>query len=128
MRTVLQHGTGFISGRATLSDINMSTVKCEILTPVTDVSYFKPNKERDDVITSLEDLAAGLLKPDITGILKVAKKNSNTKRRFNLQKSQLTSSSLTQTTQLHVPTFVTKNPPTPACPIETVTKLPMNCS
>jgi hypothetical protein len=51
-------GTGFISGRATLSNINMSTVKSETRTPVTDVSYFKPNKERDDVVTSLEEWAA----------------------------------------------------------------------
>jgi hypothetical protein len=46
------------------------------------VSYFKPNKERDDIVTSLEEWAAQLLKPDITDILKVAKKDSNTKRRF----------------------------------------------
>ncbi len=48
-------GTGFISGRATLSNINMSTVKSEINTPVTDMSYFKPNKERDDIVTFLEE-------------------------------------------------------------------------
>jgi hypothetical protein len=75
-------GTGFISGRPTLSNINMSTVKSEIRTLVTDVSYFKPNKERPDAVTSLEEWAAGLLKPDITVILKVAKADSNTKRRF----------------------------------------------
>jgi hypothetical protein len=46
------------------------------------VSYFKPNKERDDVVTSLEEWAVRLLKPDITDILKVAKRDSNTKRRF----------------------------------------------
>jgi hypothetical protein len=46
-------GTGFISGRPTLSNINISTVKSETCTPVTDVSYFKPNKERNDVVTSL---------------------------------------------------------------------------
>jgi hypothetical protein len=43
-------GTSFISGRPTLSKINMSTGKSETHTPVTDVSYFKPNKERDDVV------------------------------------------------------------------------------
>jgi hypothetical protein len=47
------------------------------------VSYFKPNKERDDVVASLEEWAAQLLEPDITDILEVAKKDSNTKRRFN---------------------------------------------
>jgi hypothetical protein len=46
------------------------------------VSYFKPNEERDDVVTSLEEWAARLLKPDITDILKIAKSDSNTKRRF----------------------------------------------
>jgi hypothetical protein len=46
-------GTGSISGRPTLSNINMSTVTSETRTPVTDISYLKPNKERDDVVTSL---------------------------------------------------------------------------
>jgi hypothetical protein len=75
-------GTGFISGRPTLSNIDMSTVKREMRTPATDVSNFKPNEERPDVVTSLEEWAARLLKPDITDILKVAKADSNTKRRF----------------------------------------------
>jgi hypothetical protein len=79
-------GTGFISGRSTLSNITMSTVKSETRTPVTDVSYFKPNKERDDMVTSLEEWAARLLKPDITDTLKVAKKDGNTKRRFQCAK------------------------------------------
>jgi hypothetical protein len=64
----------------------MSTVKSETQTPVTNVLSFKPNKERDDVITSLEEWAARLLEPDITDVLKVAKKNSNTKRRFKRAK------------------------------------------
>jgi hypothetical protein len=46
------------------------------------MSYFKLNKERPDVVTSLEEWAARLLKPDITDVLKVAKADSNTKRRF----------------------------------------------
>jgi hypothetical protein len=43
------HGTstGFVSGRATSSNINISTVKSETCTPVTDVSYFKPNEAID---------------------------------------------------------------------------------
>ncbi len=65
-----------------MSNINMSTVKSETPTPVTDVSYFKPNKERDDIVSSLEEWAARLLKPDITDILKFAKKDRNTTRRF----------------------------------------------
>jgi hypothetical protein len=75
-------GTGFVSGRVPLSNINIFTVKSETRTPDTDVSFLKPIKERDDVIYSLEEWAARLLKPDITDILKVAKKDSNTKRRF----------------------------------------------
>jgi hypothetical protein len=79
----------------------MSTVKSEIHTPVTDVSYFKPNEERPDVVTSLEEWAERLLKPDITDILKVAKADSNTKRRFQCAKIptnfQLTDTNYTTT-------------------------------
>jgi hypothetical protein len=75
-------GTGSISGRPMLSNINMSTVKSETRTPVTDMYHFKPNKAKDDVITSLEEWTARVLKPDITDIPKVAKRGSNTKRRF----------------------------------------------
>jgi hypothetical protein len=60
-------GTGFISRRPTLSNINMSTVKSELRTPVTDVSYFKPNEERPDIGPSLDEWVARLLKPDIIG-------------------------------------------------------------
>ncbi len=116
------------SGRPTLSNINKSTVNSEIHTPVTDVSYFKPNEEGPDVLNSLEEWAARLLKPDITDILKVAKADSHTKRRFQCAKIQPTSSSLTQTTQLQETAFVTKNPPPTAHLPETMTKLAMNCS
>ncbi len=64
-----------------MSYINMSTVKSETSTPVTDVSFFKPNEERDDVVTSLEEWAAQLLKPYITDVLKVAKRDSDTKKK-----------------------------------------------
>jgi hypothetical protein len=121
-------GTGFISGRPTLSNINMSTVKSETRTPVTDLSYFKPNKEREDVVTSLEEWAARLLKTDITDILKVAKRDSNTKRRFWCAKKptkvQLTDTNYTTTGN----DVCDKNPPTTPCPPEKVTKLPMTCS
>ncbi len=121
-------GTGFISGRPRLSNINMSTVKSEMRTPVTDVPYFKPNKERDDIITSLKEWTARLLNPDITDILKVAKRYRNTKRRFqcaeNPTNSQLTDINFTTTGN----NICDKNPPTTACPPETVIKLAMNCS
>ncbi len=108
--------------------MNVSTVKSETHTPVTDVSYFKPNKERDDVVTSLEEWAAQISKPYITDILKVAKKDSNTKRRFK-HANKPTNFQLTDTNYTTTGNVVCdKNPPTPACPTETMTKLPMNCS
>jgi hypothetical protein len=65
------------------------------------MSYFKPNKKRDDFVTSLEEWAAQLLTSDITDILKVAKKGSNTKRRFRRAKKptnfQLTDTNYTTT-------------------------------
>ncbi len=51
------------------------------------MSYFKPNKDRTDVVTSLEEWAARLLKPDITDILKVGKADSDTKIRFQCAKT-----------------------------------------
>jgi hypothetical protein len=94
-------GTGFVSGRATLSNINMSTVKSETRTPITDLSYFKPNEEREYTVASLEEWAAQLLKPDITDVLKVAKIDSNTKRRLKCTKKptnfQLTDTNYTTT-------------------------------
>ncbi len=72
-------GTGFISGRHTLPNIDMYTVKSETQTPVTDVSYFKPNKERDDIVISLEEWVGRLLKPDITDLLKVMKRDRDRK-------------------------------------------------
>ncbi len=71
-----------------MSNINMSRVNSETRTPVRDVSNFKPKKERDDVVISLEEWAVRLLKPDITDILKMAKRDSNTKRRFWRAKKQ----------------------------------------
>jgi hypothetical protein len=65
----------------------MSSEKSETRTPVTDVSYFKPNKERPDVVTFLEEWAARLLKPDITDVLKVAKADSNTKKKISVKNS-----------------------------------------
>jgi hypothetical protein len=106
----------------------MSTVKSETRTPVTDVSYFKPNKERPDIVTSMEEWAARLLKPDITDILKVVIADSYTKRRFQHAKIpcnfQLTDTNYTTTGN----NICDENPPTTACPPETVTKLAMNCS
>jgi hypothetical protein len=85
-------------------------------------------KRKDDVITSLEEWAAGLLKPDITDILKVAKKDSDTKKRFEHAKKptnfQLTD--MNYTTKGNK--VCDKNLPTSARPTETVTKLPMNCA
>jgi hypothetical protein len=111
-----------------LSNINMSMVKSETRTPVTDMSSFETNKKRDDVVNSLEEWAPRLSKPNITDILKVGKRDSNTKRRFRRAKNptnfQLTDTNYTTTGN----DVFDKNPPTTACPPETVTKLPMDCS
>jgi hypothetical protein len=111
-----------------LSNINMSTVKKETHTSVTDVYYFKPNKERDAIVTYLEEWAARLLKPDITDILKVAKRDSNTKRRFWHSKKP-TNFQFTDTNHTTTGNDVCDKKPTYNCsPTETVTRLPMNCS
>jgi hypothetical protein len=106
----------------------MSTVKSEICTPVTDVSYFKPNKERPDIVTTLGEWAARLMKLDITDIMKVSKADSDTKRRFQGTKIptnfQLIGTYCTTTGN----NVCDKNPPTTASLPETVTKLAMNCS
>ena len=56
----------------TLSNINMSPVKSEKKNVVSDLSYFKPNEDQTDVVTSLEEWAARILEPDIPVILKQA--------------------------------------------------------
>ncbi len=79
---VLRHWYWFNFRKTYVVKHNMFTVKSETRSPVTDVSYFKPNKERDNLVTSLEEWAGRLLESDITDMLKVAKKDSNTKRWF----------------------------------------------
>jgi hypothetical protein len=68
------------------------------------------------------------LKPDIIDILKVAKRDSNTKRRFwcatKPTNFQLTDTNYTTTRN----DICDKNPPATARPPETATKLPMNYS
>ena len=64
----------------------MSTVRGKS-TQVTDVSYFKPNDERTDVITSLEEWAAMILKPDIPDLIIEAMRLDNyTRKKSNVQK------------------------------------------
>jgi hypothetical protein len=71
-----------------LPNITMSTVRGKS-TQVTDVYYFKPNKERTDVIISLEEWAAMILKSDIPDLLKEAKTFDNdTKKRFKRANKQ----------------------------------------
>ncbi len=60
----------------------MSPVKSEKMNVVSELSYFKPNKDRKDVVTSLEEWAARILEPDIPVILEEAMKNKDTKARF----------------------------------------------
>ena len=49
-----------------LWNINMATAQSDVHTLVTNVSQFKPNEKRDDVVTSLEQWAAMIFKPILT--------------------------------------------------------------
>jgi hypothetical protein len=125
---ILWHWYWIISGRPMLSNINMSTIKSETCTPVTDVTYFKPNEKRDEIVTSLEVWAARLLKPDITDILKVAKRDSNTKIRFQHAKNP-TNFQLTGTNYTTTGNDICDKKPTYNCRLPAiVTKLAMSCS
>jgi hypothetical protein len=85
-------------------------------------------KKRDDIVTSAKEWTARLLEPDITDILKVSKKDSNTKRRFwrarKTTNFQLTDTNYTTTENK----ICDKKTPTTAHPTKTLTKLLMNCS
>jgi hypothetical protein len=70
------------AGHPTLLNINISTVNSMRSNIVLEVYYFKPNKDRTDVVTSLEEWAARLLKPDVILILTEAEKDDETKARF----------------------------------------------
>jgi hypothetical protein len=65
----------------TLSNINMSRVRNKQLTPVMDLSFFKPNEIRTDVVTSLEEWAARILEPDFLQSLAEAKKDTDSSAR-----------------------------------------------
>ncbi len=70
----------------TLSNINMSPVKSDKKNIVSDLSYFKPNEDRKDVVVSLKQWAAMLLKPDIPMILKEENMDKDTRERFSRAK------------------------------------------
>ena len=92
------------------------------------MSYFKPNKDRTDVVTSLEESAARLLKPDIKDLLNDSKADRAIQRIDSIvQKLEITLNLLARTTKLQAMTIVTKDPPT-ACLTETVTNPARNCS
>jgi hypothetical protein len=72
-----------VSGNVpTLSNINMSKVRTEKSNLVTDLSFFKPNDVRTDVVTSFEEWAARILKPNFPQSLAEAKKDKDTSARF----------------------------------------------
>jgi hypothetical protein len=73
----------------TLSNINMSPVKSERKYVVSELSFFKPNKNRKDVVASLEKWAARLLEPDISMILNKARKDKDTSARFSCAKKPI---------------------------------------
>ena len=70
----------------TLSNINMSPVRSDKKNIVSDLSYFIPNEDRKDVVASLKQWAAMLLKPDIPMILKEENMDEDTRERFSCAK------------------------------------------
>ncbi len=75
--------TSKVRGNApTLSNINMSWVRNKQPTLVTDLSFFKPNEIRTDVVISLEEWAARILEPDFPQSLVEANEGKDTSARF----------------------------------------------
>ncbi len=70
----------------TLSNINMSPVRSVKKNIISDLSYFKPNEDQKDVVASLKQWAAMLLKPDISIILKEENMDEDTRERFSRAK------------------------------------------
>jgi hypothetical protein len=64
----------------------MSPVRSEKKNIVLDLSYFKPNEDQKDVVASLEQWAAMLLKSDIPLILKEENIDEDTRERFSCAK------------------------------------------
>ncbi len=64
----------------------MSPVRSDKKNIVSDLSYFKPNEDQNDVVASLEQWAAMLLKPDIPMILKEENMDKDTRERFSCVK------------------------------------------
>jgi hypothetical protein len=61
----------------------MSPVRSEKKNIVLDLSHFKPNEDRKDVVASLKQWAAMLLKLDIPMILKEENMDKDTRERFS---------------------------------------------
>jgi hypothetical protein len=95
---------------------------------VSEVYYFKPNKDRTDVVTSLKDWAARLLKPDVTLILTEAEKMTIQRLGLLMQNNHLSVPSLKGTTKLQAQMTVTINPCSTPCPTDKETKLTKNFS
>ena len=60
----------------------MSKVRTKKSTLVTDLSFFKPDDVWTDVVTSFEEWAARILKPNFPQSLAEAKKDTDTSARF----------------------------------------------
>jgi hypothetical protein len=82
------------AGHPMLSNINMSTVNRVRSNIVLEVYYFKLNTDRTDVVTSLEEWAARLLKPDVTLILTEAEKLTIQRQGLLVQNNHLSLPSL----------------------------------
>jgi hypothetical protein len=100
-----EHGRYFGTSKTTkdLKNIGMSRANSGDRVLITDVSYFKPDENRKDVIPSLEEWAARLLKPHIsTGLNKETKtrlrraKQPSTFETFALSTTDYSTSSSTK--------------------------------
>jgi hypothetical protein len=56
-------------------------------TPINNISFFLPDKEKQGVCVSLEELAAQILKPNISTVPGNAMTDSKTKTRFECAKT-----------------------------------------
>jgi hypothetical protein len=64
----------------------MSPVRSDTKNIISDLSYFKPNEDQKNVVASLKQWAAMLLKPDIPMILKEENMDEDTRERFSCAK------------------------------------------
>ena len=110
----------------TLSNINMSKVRTEKSTIVTDLTFFKPDDVRTDVVTSFKEWAARILKPNLPQSLAEAKKDTDTKAWFERARKPSQLNSPTTTGKLQRTRSLAINPLTAPHLINTSMNLMIN--